>query len=89
MLKQVVACDSCGCVIESTGSVLTGNTPNSNIRGYAVLGNVHVVNPTEHNGVGGGLIGNNLSEDNEEVNTSHYCRNCFLKLLGVDYTSVR
>jgi len=86
-IKQVVCCDKCGEMIKDTK---TGDQA----LGFAFVGNVHVVDNTESDCVGGGLVGNNLSYEDDDQGESYavvdtilyYCRDCAVEVLfGDDY----
>lgn len=83
-IKQVVCCDRCEKVIgDSIG--LT--------QGFAFVGNVHVVDSKGPDCVGGGVIGNNLSYEDDDQGESYavvdtilyYCRDCAVKVLFGEY----
>lgn len=82
-IKQVVCCDRCNQMIGDT---------NEPINGFAFVGNVHVVDSKESDCVGGGVVGNNLSYEDDDrgesyavVDTiSYYCRDCAVKVLFGD-----
>jgi len=79
-IKQVVCCDKCGEVIKDSSGISNG---------YAFVGNVHVVNNSSQDCVGGGIVGNNLFHE-EEISfvesISYYCRDCTVKVLfGKNY----
>lgn len=74
-IERVVRCDGADCkvVIE----------PNA---GFVVLGNIHKVGKATADRhfecVGGGLVGNNLNDDDEVAKAVYYCENCMAKILG-------
>ena len=55
------------------------------IEGYAVVGNIHVVDPSHEKGIGGGIVGSNnwMKEPNMEPHVSHYCFHCMKDLLDM------
>lgn len=59
---------------------------------FAIIGNIHVVDAQDAEGVGGGLVGNNLEAGNvmsethkgaEVVSITHLCKTCLFSSLGV------
>lgn len=84
-IKQVVCCDKCGKMIEDSIS---------HIQGFVFVGNVNVVDSNEEDGIGGGIVGNNLipldTEDHEDTkvvnSVLYYCRSCTVEVLfGAGY----
>lgn len=77
MIKQAIFCDGSDCkrpIINESKNPL-------DISGYTVVGNIHVVHTEEDEGIGGGLVGNNLEEGRHVARVAHYCPSCMLRLL--------
>ena len=81
-IKRTCHCDKCGKLLEET---------KSGMRGYVILGNVHVASLKDNEvGLGDGLIGNNLEGDilagerATVVNRSFYCPDCLLDALDLN-----
>lgn len=70
---------------------MIGDT-NEPTNGFAFVGNVHVVDSKEPDFVGGGVIGNNLSYEDDDRGESYavvdtilyYCRDCAVKAMVGD-----
>ena len=71
-IEKVVRCDSCRVVVEHN-------------LGYAIVGGIHAVDPTDSylgfDGTGGGILGTAL-DNRKVVSVTHYCHSCMIKLLG-------
>ena len=70
-IEMVCRCDKCNKVLEK------------GMKGFAILGNIHEVNPEADRCVGGGFVGPNL-EDEFVVRINYFCPDCLLKALYLD-----
>lgn len=80
-IQKTLVCDSCGNRIGEDDPHIP--------KGFAFVGNVHVADAREEDGVGGGLIGNNLKKISSYTAVgciSHMCIECtFAAMLGHGY----
>lgn len=74
-IESKVICDKCGEVIKDSS--------HGNLGGVAVLGNIYFTDSKKDNGIGGGVVGNNLNNLGLPIKTAHYHKNCLVEMLGM------
>ena len=82
-IELVCRCDKCNAVIETSHNIYDKLLPESP-KGFAILGNIHDVDPKHDKCVGGGFVGNNFDGENTLTRISYYCKDCLIKVLHLD-----